>query len=220
MSSTTTAAPNRQRKPPWELDIPVAVPYMAAYAEPLSASERDGLPALWAAQDYAHAKELAEAEDVILIVDSTMPPKTAHENPCSPWTSTMPLPYETRTDSPIPRVMSTPARTPQPMYPARRPSTPPRSVTESTVTTRETSTRKPMALPGTMSSRGNTPRSAKQRSRSTPRLQQATAPSAASHSRTLSRRIRIAFTGAFRRTPVDESALEYIGAGGHWTEGT
>ncbi|KAK0277894.1 hypothetical protein LTR35_009730 [Friedmanniomyces endolithicus] len=193
---------------------------MAAYAEPLSASERDGLPALWAAQDYALAKELADPEDVILVVDSTMPSKTGHEHQCSPWTSTMPLPYETRTDSPIPRVKSTPARTREPIYPARRPSTPPRSITDTDLTTREPSTRKPVALPGTMSSRGNTPGSAKYRSRSTPRIQPATAPSAAPHSRTLSRRIKIAFTGAFRRTPVDESALEYIGAGDHWTEGT
>ncbi|KAK0899662.1 hypothetical protein LTR02_009574 [Friedmanniomyces endolithicus] len=190
----------RQRKPPWELDIPVAVPYMAAYAEPLSASERDGLPALWAAQDYALAKELAEAEDVILIVDSTMPPKTnGVANPTGHVNA---------------------SQDPPTGVPRQKAFDPPRSATESTVTTQETSTRKSLALPGTMSSRGNTPRSVKNRSRSAPRIQQATVPSAAPHSRTLSRRIRIAFTGAFRRTPVDESALEYIGAGGHWTEGT
>ncbi|KAK0312556.1 hypothetical protein LTR01_002214 [Friedmanniomyces endolithicus] len=202
----------RERKPPWELELPVAVPYMAAYSEPLSASERDGLHAFWATQDFALAKECSEPEDVMLIADSTMPPKPGHEHPCSPWNSTVPLPYETRTDSPVPRVMSTPARTRQATYQVKRPSTPPRSMTDSTVTTRETSARKPVALPGTMSSRGNAPRSTEHRSRSTPRIQQATAPSAAPHSRSLSRRIRIAFTGAFRRTPVDESALEYIGA--------
>ncbi|KAK1093426.1 hypothetical protein LTR48_002368 [Friedmanniomyces endolithicus] len=146
----------RQRKPPWEIDIPVAVPYMAAYAEPLSASERDGLPVLWAAQDYALAKELAEAEDVILIDPPTDVPSQKAFDPSS---------ERNRIHRDYPRDLDAEAY-------------------------------------------GTAGHHVQPRKHAT--LCQTTLTIYSS----------IAFTGAFRRTPVDESALEYIGAGGHWTEGT
>jgi len=211
VSKLRAAQPQRRDVPPWELDTAMPVPFMDATSEPLSASEREGLPELWAAHTQAATTARSKLGTSTPNAAPSMSPISAHEQLVSPWTTGQEATYESpyHKGPTMTTLVSGPVNQPASDYRHKPPLTPPDSASgDPTV----------KAIPGTMSSSGSTPQTPTYRTRSTNQRQNSADSATTLHSRNLSRRVKAALKDAFTRNPVDEGAYVHIGDAQHWTE--
>ncbi|KAF2164573.1 hypothetical protein M409DRAFT_56407 [Zasmidium cellare ATCC 36951] len=226
MDRSMTSSPNSRRQgsqpsapsslPPWEQRSVAQVPYMAPDSPPLTQTEQQAPPSLWATrQNGLHGRSKSYTghpdQDDRHYQHGVKTPLTAPPTKTSP----PPIPYE------VDRIASGPRSAPHLPAFAKGPPSPPDSTRQSLSSTSKSASpghsphlgSKPTitAMPGTMSAR--------ERSRSRHRTPTSQDPGTQEQHEhvPIGKRFRSVLRDIFRRDPVDETKFERI-EDRHWAD--
>jgi hypothetical protein len=187
---------------PWEKSLP-PVPYTDA-TSPLSTTEREALPSLWAAKENDAANIGRPVDSPQPSVASSFSQTTPRHRQMSSWSPVIRTSQDISTRGPP--LIDTSVL---PERPSRSLAASPDRATVGLFSIDETSQNR--ALPGTMSSSALERRHSRRRPRSLDR------DDTRERQRAISKRLRTSLVELFKKHPVDESMLEHIDHH-HWAE--